>query len=80
MTESGRALVAHSSVLVCEVIGSREFRAEPDRALVDSALAADEPPQPLLDAYDAYKRLGVDDDLPEVYADAATCAASGATA
>ena len=70
MTESGRALVAHSSVLVCEVIGSREFRSEPDRALVDAALAADEPPQPLLDAYDAYKRLGVDDDLPEVYADA----------
>ncbi len=70
MTESGRALVAHSSVLVCEVIGSREFRSEPDRTLVDSALAADEPPQPLLDAYDAYRRLGADDDLLEVYADA----------
>lgn len=71
MTESGRALVAHSSVLVCEVIGSREFRSEPDRQLVDAALAEPEPPRPLLDAYDAYKRLDVsDDDLPEVYADA----------
>jgi arginine decarboxylase len=71
MTESGRALVAHSSVLVCEVIGSRGFRVEPDRALVESALAADEPPQPLLDVHDAWQRLSVDDDeLPEVYADA----------
>lgn len=71
MTESGRALVAHSSVLVCEVIGSRIFRVEPDEALVASALAADDPPQPLLDVHDAYQRLDVvDDELPEVYADA----------
>ena len=71
MTESGRALVAHSSVLVCEVIGSRVFRVEPDQALVASALAADDPPQPLLDVHDAYQRLDVNnDELPEVYADA----------
>ena len=71
MTESGRALVAHSSVLVCEVIGSRVFRVTPDDRLVASALGADEPPQPLLDVYDAYGRLDTDDDeLPEVYADA----------
>jgi arginine decarboxylase len=71
MTESGRALVAHSSVLICEVIGSRTFRAEPDERLVAAALAADEPPQPLLDAHDAYRRLGLaDEELPEVYADA----------
>lgn len=71
MTESGRALVAHSSVLVCEVIGSRVFPAEPDQALVESALSADDPPQPLLDVHNAYQRLDVsDDELPEVYADA----------
>jgi arginine decarboxylase len=71
MTESGRALVAHSSVLVCEVIGSRVFRVEPDQALVASALAADDPPQPLLDVHDAYQRLDVNnDELPEVYTDA----------
>ena len=71
MTESGRALVAHSSVLVCEVIGSRVFLVEPDRALVDRALSGDDPPQPLLDAHDAWQRLDVpDDELPEVYADA----------
>ena len=71
MTESGRALVAHSSVLVCEVIGSRVFRVDPDHALVERALAEEEPAQPLLDAYDAWQRLSVDDEeLPEVYADA----------
>jgi arginine decarboxylase len=72
MTESGRALVAHSSVLVCEVIGSRSFRIEPDKAVVDSALAGDEPPQPLLDLHDAYQRRRTDDDdiLLEIYLDA----------
>jgi len=58
MTESGRALVAHSSVLVCEVIGSRRFRVEPDRAMVAAALDAGDPPQPLLDLHDAFERLG----------------------
>jgi arginine decarboxylase len=71
MTESGRALVAHSSVLVCEVIGSRVFRVQPDEQLVKDALAAEEPPQPLLDAYDAFQRLDASDtELPEVCADA----------
>lgn len=72
MTESGRALVAHSSVLVCEVIGSRSFPAEPDAALLDAALAADEPPQPLLDAYEAFQaRTTSDGDrLLEAFADA----------
>ncbi|MDH3271094.1 MAG: biosynthetic arginine decarboxylase [Gemmatimonadota bacterium] len=73
MTESGRALVAHSSLLVCEVIGSRRFREEPDSALIASALAAEEPPQPLLDLHDAFERLDPDEghDLLEIYADAA---------
>ncbi len=72
MTESGRALVAHSSVLVCEVIGSRIFRVEPDHALVKAALESEEPPQPLLDLHDAYKRRESDDEdaLLEVYSDA----------
>ncbi len=69
MTESGRALVAHSSVLVCEVIGTRLFPAEPDLELTKAALAEDEPPQPLLDAYDAFQRRD-DADLLEVFADA----------
>ncbi len=69
MTESGRAIVTHSSVLVCEVLGSRVFPAEPDDALVQEALAQDDPPQPLLDVHDAYQRRLSDDPL-EVHADA----------
>lgn len=71
MTESGRALVAHSSVLVTDVIGARSFRVEPDAELVRSALGADEPPQPLLDLHEAYERRVADrDEMLEVYADA----------
>lgn len=73
MTESGRALVAHSSVLVCEVIGSRRFRVDPDPSFIDAALDHEDPPQPLLDLHDAYTRRGSSDDqeLLEIYADAA---------
>jgi arginine decarboxylase len=71
MTESGRALVAHSSILVCEVIGSRVFRVEPDHALVEAALSVEDPPQPLVDAHDAYtRRDATDEELLEVYTDA----------
>jgi arginine decarboxylase len=69
MSESGRALVAHSSVLICEVIGSRAFPSRPDSALINAALAKEEPPQPLLDAHDAYQRRG-EVGLLEAYADA----------
>lgn len=69
VTESGRWLVAHSSVLVCEVIGNRTFPRSPDAELVEEALAREPPPQPLLDAHEAYERSGGDDRL-EAYADA----------
>ena len=69
MTESGRALVAHSSLLVCEVIGIRIFPSEPDLSLVQQAMAGEDIPQPLLDVHSAYERLGGPDIL-EVYADA----------
>ncbi len=68
MSESGRALVAHSSVLICEVIGSRVFPCKPDAKLVDGALAQEQPPQPLLDAHDAYHRRA-EVDILEAYAD-----------
>ena len=69
MTESGRALVAHSSVLITEVIGRRAFPSRPDPVLLEGALAKEDPPQPLLDAHDAYQRRGETDPL-EAYADA----------
>jgi arginine decarboxylase len=73
ITESGRALVAHSGVLVFQVVGSRVFPQEPDTALVERALAEGdehETPQPLLDLADAYERLAADGDPVEVYHDA----------
>ena len=72
MTESGRAIVAHSSVLVCEVIGSRSFRTEPDGELIESAVGADDPAQPLLDLHDAFLRRETTDDreMLEAHADA----------
>jgi arginine decarboxylase len=70
LSESGRALVAHSGVLVFEVLGSRTFPETPDRGLVEAALAAPEVSQPLLDMKDAYER--VDEAEPiEVFQDAA---------
>ncbi|MEJ2540366.1 MAG: biosynthetic arginine decarboxylase, partial [Gemmatimonadota bacterium] len=72
ITESGRALVAHSGVLVFQILGSRVFPDEPDPRLVERALAAEdeEVPQPLLDLVDAYERLGKGADPWEVHADA----------
>jgi arginine decarboxylase len=72
ITESGRALVAHSGMLVFQVLGSRTFPEEPDQELVKRALAADEEevPQPLLDLVDAYERLGQGGDPVEIYHDA----------
>jgi arginine decarboxylase len=73
ITESGRALVAHSGVLVFQVLGSRVFPEEPDRKLVDRALhevPEDEVPQPLIDLVDAYQRLLQGGDAIETYLDA----------
>jgi len=74
ITESGRALVSHSGVLVFEVVGSRVFPAEPDDGLVKRALAEgpeEDTPQPLLDLVDAFGRLDEPDaDAAETYHDA----------
>jgi arginine decarboxylase len=70
--------VAHSSVLICEVIGSRVFPVKPDSKLLAGALAQEQPPQPLLDAHDAYQRRG-EEDLLEAYADAEHALAEATT-
>lgn len=73
ITESGRALVAHSGVLVFEVLGARVFPEEPDDALTQRALEEgdeNETPQPLLDLVDAYERLQQEGATAEVYHDA----------
>ncbi len=69
-TESGRALVAHAGVLVCEAMGSRALPDRPSERLIERALQADEVPQPLLDIVDAYERRDSGDPT-ELYHDAA---------
>ena len=69
MSESGRWLAAHSSLLVCEVVGSRTFPSAPNPQLLERALQKDCPPQPLLDAHNAYERVR-EGDLVQAYADA----------
>jgi arginine decarboxylase len=72
VTESGRALVAHSGVLVFQVLGARAFPDSPDDAVIRRALdrGGEETPQPLLDLVDAWERLGAGADPTEVYHDA----------
>ena len=71
VTESGRAVVAHSGVLVFQVLGSRIFPETPDESLVDRVVSDPEAPQPLLDMVDAFGRLDEAGVEPvEVYQDA----------
>ncbi|MFH0945882.1 MAG: biosynthetic arginine decarboxylase [Planctomycetota bacterium] len=72
VSESGRFLVAHSSVLVVDVVGRSRFDTQPEvekiRAQV-MALPLAEQPQPLLDLLDAQARI-TDKNLEGVYHDA----------
>ncbi len=72
ITESGRALVAHSGVLVFQVLGTRVFPEEPNAEIVERALSAgdDEIPQPLLDMKQAWDALASGSDPLEVWNDA----------
>lgn len=70
LSESGRAVVGPSGVLVFEVLDGRVFPESPDQSLVDAALSAEEVPQALLDIKDAFERL--DETEPsELFNDAA---------
>lgn len=69
ITESGRAMVAYSSVLVINVLGSARFDQVPDLPKIEEAIKAEpEAPQPVIDLLDAYKGL-TDRNLVEVYHD-----------
>lgn len=70
LSESGRAMVAYSSVLVLDVLGSSRFEANPDMPSVEKAMKAEaEVPQPVLDLVETYQNL-TDRNLLESYHDA----------
>ncbi len=69
VSESGRAMTAYSSVLVCEVLGARVFDPTPEVDAIRADLARrDDPPRPLVDLLDAYDRLD-EGDGAEIYHD-----------
>jgi arginine decarboxylase len=70
VSESGRAMVAYSSVLVFDVLGKSRFESRPDLDRIKGDLAAEpDKPQPVQDLVDAYERMS-DRNLVEVYHDA----------
>ncbi len=72
LSESGRYIAAHSSALICNVLGRSRFDMRPDVAKIRAEmtkLPEAEQPQPVLDLLDAHERL-TDRNLIEVYHDA----------
>ena len=58
VSESGRAIAAHHSVLVFNALGSAAFdRFDPPRSLADTQAEGDELPQPVLDLYEAHDNV-----------------------
>ncbi len=79
LTESGRAMVAYSSILVMDVLGTSRFASDPDMPKIEADLKAEtqkspggggsgEVPQPVLDLLDTYKNL-TDRNMIEAYHD-----------
>ncbi|MBS0195614.1 MAG: biosynthetic arginine decarboxylase [Planctomycetes bacterium] len=74
LSESGRAMVAYSSVLVIDVLGTSRFESNPDLAAIESAMAREEGkggevPQPIRDLLDCYRNM-TDRNIGETYHDA----------
>jgi arginine decarboxylase len=69
LSESGRAMVAYSSVLVLDVLGTSRFESDPGLPEIEAAIKAEsEPPQPVLDLLDTYQNM-TDRNLLEAYHD-----------
>lgn len=74
VSESGRAMVAYSSVLVVDVLGTSRFESNPDIDAIESTLRTEkasggEVPQPVIDLLEAFQNLS-DRNLMETYHDA----------
>jgi arginine decarboxylase len=72
ISESGRAMVAHSSLLIVDVLGKTDFPTDPDLAGVTALMKQEgERPQPVLELIDAFEALSLPRvNLVEVYHDA----------
>ncbi len=72
LSESGRAMVAHSSLLIIDVLGKTHFPSDPNLPGVKELMVKEgERPQPVLELIDAYEALGQPRvNLVEVYHDA----------
>ncbi len=70
ITESGRAMVAYSSVLIIDVLGTSRFDSNPNMASIEKAIEQEtEAPQPVLDLLECFRNL-TDRNLVETYHDA----------
>lgn len=70
ISESGRALVAYSSVLVFDVLGVSKLDAAPAPDELETAMASEEEiPQPIIDLHETYQNIS-DRNLLEAYHDA----------
>lgn len=72
ISESGRAMVAHSSLLIVDVLGKTDFPTEPDLIGCEALMKKEgERPQPVLELIDAWDALSQPRlNLVEVYHDA----------
>jgi len=74
ITESGRAMVAYSSVLVMDVLGTSRFESDPQLEKIKGDMEAEskaggDVPQPVLDLLDTYQNM-TDRNIVEAYHDA----------
>jgi arginine decarboxylase len=72
ISESGRAMVAHSSLLIVDVLGKTDFPTDPDLQGCEAIMKSEgEKPQPVLELIDAWEALAQPRvNLVEVYHDA----------
>ncbi len=72
LSESGRAMVAHSSLLIVDVLGKTHFPSDPDIEQAQALMKSEnERPQPVLELIDAYESLTQPRvNIVEVYHDA----------
>lgn len=72
LSESGRAMVAHSSLLIVDVLGKTNFPSDPDMPALKKLMREEkQKPQPIIELVDAFEMLDQPKvNLVEVYHDA----------